>query len=201
MSMLSKSPGRALVLGLALGLACTPGNERAVHEIKDDVASSCLSSIVNSDTALDYQVHDNCRVVVAKGNNLDDLHTVVSREFLDRVGTELRSPGARFTLAGFKTKVEHVDGEYVFSYSVRLNPAKNDAEVHTLVAMRGTVWDGVNAEREVLERNAAKIRPWQDRMQAGYSDMEVDFEVARSSVGNGQGKIFHEAVLAKGAKR
>ncbi|MFA6436115.1 MAG: hypothetical protein WCW30_03195, partial [Candidatus Gracilibacteria bacterium] len=153
---------------------------------------------------VEYVTERNQRILRVRGMDLNHLHETAYREFIRRIGAEIKKPGAQLTIADFKTSVRFENGQFVFEYKVNLNPAQNQNEVHTLVDMRGTVLCEPNAEDGVLKIDSTKIPEWQGEMNKVYPGMKIWYEQARSKdVPSGDNvpcsPIFHEAVLAKGA--
>ncbi|MFA6528209.1 MAG: hypothetical protein WCT46_01570 [Candidatus Gracilibacteria bacterium] len=192
--MLSKAPKYAAILFALSVLAPSPEVNAARNLIRGEVANA-----ISQDD--EYIREGSQRIVRVRGENLDNIHSIASRQFVSKVEEEIKSPGANLSISGFETSVRFEDGRFVFEYKVQLNPAKNPDEVHTMISMRGTVWSGSGARDRVLHENSNKIPQWQQRMITFYPDMKISYELAQSdnSAPNGF-RIFHEAVLAKGVR-
>lgn len=201
--MLSKAPRSILVAGLALPLAVALPSVKAVESTRAGVSIGISDAMAAPPEAaaekVEYSKQGTQRILRAKGKELDALHSTASREFISRIEEEIKKPGAQLTIADFETSVTVENGEYIFEYRAKLNPTQDQNEVHTLVAMRGTVWCGRDAKEKVLAENKDKIPGWQQRMGAAYPAMKLWYEVATSEQDSPKGPIFHEAVLAKGA--
>ena len=203
--MLSKAPRTLLVAALALPLTVALPLEKTIESTRAGISIGISDAMAAPSEAaagkVEYVAEGNQRFLQAKGKELDALHSTASREFIRRIEEEIKKPGAKLTIADFETSVRLEDGEYIFEYKVKLNPAKDQNEVHTLIAMRGTVWSGRGSKDRVLAENKGKIPDWQQRVGAAYPTMRLWYEVATSYQDSPKGSIYHEAVLAKGAAR
>ncbi len=201
--MLPKIPKTLLVAGLALPLTVTLPSIKAVESTRSAISigvSDAIAAPLEAATEeIEYVQDGRQRILRAKGKDLNALHSTASREFLRRLEEEIKKPDARLTIANFETSIRFENGEFIFEYRARLNPASSQNEVHTLISMRGTVWCGRDAKTKVLEENRSKVPGWQQRIGAAYPGMKIWYESAQSENGSPQGTIFHEAVLAKGA--
>ncbi|MFA5842991.1 MAG: hypothetical protein WC882_05000 [Candidatus Gracilibacteria bacterium] len=199
-------PGKLVMSGvLALAVTYPPV---ALVSTQGETAIRISEAMASSSEAaagkVEYVTEGNQRILRVRGMDLNHLHETAYREFIRRIGEEIKKPGAQLTIADFKTSVRFENGQFVFEYKVNLNPAQNQNEVHTLVDMRGTVLCEPNAEDGVLKIDSTKIPEWQGKMNKAYSRMKIWYETAHSSsVPSGDNvlcsPIFHEAVLAKGA--
>lgn len=201
--MLSKAPSNILTAGLtSLSLVIAIPIFQAVDNqkkaISDRISLVIAASLKIIAKGVEYTKDGTQRILKAKGQDLDAVHTTTYREFTSRIEEEIKKSDNHLTISQFETDVRFEDGEFVFKYKVNLNPARNANEAHRLVEMIGTVWCGEGAKEKVLTENK-KIAGWQMLMRAAYPNMKIWYEIARSEHNSPKGFIFHEAVLAKGA--
>ncbi|MEK7528583.1 MAG: hypothetical protein AAB592_02370, partial [Patescibacteria group bacterium] len=144
--MLPKIPKTLLVAGLALPLTVTLPSIKAVESTRSAISigvSDAIAAPLEAATEeIEYVQDGRQRILRAKGKDLNALHSTASREFLRRLEEEIKKPDARLTIANFETSIRFENGEFIFEYRARLNPASSQNEVHTLISMRGTVWCG-----------------------------------------------------------
>lgn len=140
----------------------------------------------------------NERKIVGESMDLGALHDEVANNFELIIERELKNPFHKLTVGDFKTNIARKkDGTYILEYSVQLNPAKKEEQIHRYIGMRGKIWHGVNAVQEVNRLYKEELERWRPNMYKKYP--HVKFWTEESS--DGDDTFYHRVCIMKGAEK